>query len=139
MRTRHPILHRQSFFSVKRSKSSKTRRREQAPAEPESRASVALTVAWMLTSFCTAAALFVAAPIWLVSRKLGPGGPQNPLAAIALVMLMVAALTGLTSLVLTPFALRIRQIPPPGAITIAAVLIGLAPFLALLIRALSSN
>jgi len=45
----------------------------------------------------------------------------------------LALVTGLLCLAFTVLAYRVRQVAPPGAITIAAVLIGLAPILLLIV------
>lgn len=63
-------------------------------------------------------------------------GPRNPFWAVASVLLFVALATGLLCLVFTPLAYRVRQIPPPRAVAIAAVLIGALPIVTLAVLAL---
>jgi hypothetical protein len=112
-----------------KAKSSRRKLAAVAPADAnESRAAVALTVGWMLSVLSTLAALAVAALVGLATLAWpAPEDQAHPLAALAGMMLFVAIATGLLCLALTPLALRVRQIPPPLAITIGAVLIGLAP------------
>ena len=107
-----------------------------SPADDQ-RPAVAVTVAWMLTTICSAAAQLLTLVMWLVARSAGiPEGRPNALAVIPDVMLMVAFLTGLLALILTPITLRTRRSPPPRAITIAAVLVGLSPLVIIAARSL---
>jgi hypothetical protein len=62
-------------------------------------------------------------------------GGVHPLARISGVMLFVAIVTGVVALVLTPLAYRVRLAPPPRAITVIAVLIGLLPLVVLVLLA----
>ena len=95
----------------------------------ESRAAVALTVAWMLTLLSTAAAMGVAVLIWILVLAFPVGGAKgHPLGFLPGTLTFVAAATGILCLLLTFFANRARKTPAPRAITIAAVLIGLAPW-----------
>jgi hypothetical protein len=98
----------------------------QDPDAAESRAAVAVTVAWMLTCMSTAAGTAVALALRVV-MQFAPGGGRQPLASVAGMLLAVAALTGVLCLLFTPLTYRVRQTPPPRSIAIAAVLIGLAP------------
>lgn len=99
------------------------------PADDQ-RPAVAVTVAWMLTTVCSAAAQVLALAMWLVARSAGiPAGQPNALAVIPGVMLMVAVFTGILALILTPITLRTRVAPPPRIITIAAVVIGVLPLI----------
>ena len=75
----------------------------------ESRAAVAMTVAWMLTCMSTAAGTAVALGLRIV------------------MLLAVAVFTGVLCLLFTPLTYRVRRTPPPRSIAIAAVQIGLAP------------
>ena len=107
------------------------------PDANESRAAVATTVGWMLTVMSTLAGLFVAAAIGgLVLLAPAPPWEEHPLAALAGLMLLVSAATGVVSLALTVLAYRVRQTPPPRAITIAAVLIGLTPLVTIAVFAI---
>ena len=102
----------------------------------ESRAAVALTVAWMLTCTSTAVAMLVVVTLWLLSLAFPFHGPQlHPLLVVAGMLQFVALFTGLLCLLFTPLAYRVRRTSPPRAIAIAAVLIGLAPVVTLLVRA----
>jgi hypothetical protein len=115
----------------------KARLRPPVPDANESRAAVATTVGWMLTVMSTLAGLFVAAAIGgLVLLAPAPAGQEHPLAALAGLMLLVSAATGVVSLALTVLAYRVRLTPPPRAITIAAVLIGLAPLVTIAVFAI---
>jgi len=93
----------------------------------ESRASVAMTVAWMLTCLSTAAGTAVALGLRIVMLQLPGAGGRHPLANVAGMLLAVALLTGVLCLLFTPLTYRVRRTPPPRSIAIAAVLIGLAP------------
>jgi hypothetical protein len=96
----------------------------------ESRAAVALTVAWMLTLFSTAAALAVASAAWGIMLAFPPpAGQGHPLGLFPGTLTFVAAATGTLCLILTVFTTRARKSPAPRAITIAAVLIGAAPWI----------
>ena len=72
--------------------------------------------------------MLVVATLWLLSLVFPFGGPQrHPLLAVAGVLLFVALATGALCLAFTPLAFRVRKSPPPRAIAIAAVLIGVLP------------
>jgi hypothetical protein len=119
----------------------KSSRRKTPPAEvpdaSESRGAVALTVAWMLSCASTAVAMFVVLALWLVSLAFPFAGPRaHPLVVVAGMLLFVALATGLLCLLLTLLAYRVRKGPPPLAIGAAAVLIGLAPVVTLIVLAL---
>jgi hypothetical protein len=95
----------------------------------ESRAAVALTVAWMLTLLSTAAAMIVAASAWLLMLAFPvAAGQGHPLASLPGTLTFVAAATGILCLILTYFVHRVRKSPAPRTITIAAVLIGAVPW-----------
>jgi hypothetical protein len=100
--------------------------------EQESRAAVALTVAWMLTCMSTAAGVLVVLALRLLILAFPAGGGRvHPLAQMAGVFLFVALLTGFLCLLLTPLALKVRRTRPPGPVVVGAVLIGLSPLLLL--------
>ena len=108
-----------------------------SPDERESQASVAITVVWMLTCLSTAAALVVVFGLWLLVRLFPPAPDHtHPFTSIAAVLLLVAAATGILCLLFTPLAARIRQTPPPRSITIAAILIGIAPLITIVAKTL---
>jgi hypothetical protein len=50
------------------------------------------------------------------------------------VALSIGVVTGAICLVLTPAVYRLRKTPPPAAITLVAVLVGLTPLASLLLR-----
>ena len=103
-----------------------------APAED--RSVLAVTVLWMLTILSSLAAevgalsCFLAMRIWPVIA----GDPDRRKVMIG-ALLLAASVTGLLSLALTPLVWRLRPIKPPLAILIAAVLVGMAPFVTLVI------
>jgi hypothetical protein len=118
----------------------KKQRRPESPDAGESRAAVALTVAWMLTCLSTAAGLVVVLALWLLMAgfPVATGG-VHPLERMASVMLFVTVATGALCLVFTPLAMRVRQTPPPRAITIAAVVIGILPVIVIVTGALGAR
>jgi hypothetical protein len=104
------------------------------PDAGETRAAVATTVVWMLTCLSTAAAmLMVLAFRLLIIEFPVAAGQRHPLAAVAGVLLLVALLTGVLCLGLTPLVYRVRRTRPPVAITAAAVLIGAAPMVTMIL------
>jgi hypothetical protein len=109
---------------------------ESQPDEHESRAAVALTIAWMLTCMSTAAGMFVVLSLRLLMLAFPvAAGGVHPLGRIAGVLLFVAMITGIVCLGLTPLVHRTRQVAPPRTITIGAVLIGLSPMVMLIVLA----
>mgnify|MGYP003578991716 CR=1 FL=1 len=101
---------------------------ERLPDEQESRAAVALTVAWMLTCMSTAAGMLLVLALRLLMLAFpAAAGGIHPLSRIAGVLLFVALATGSVCLLLTPLVYRVRLVAPPRAITVGAVLIGFAP------------
>jgi hypothetical protein len=108
-----------------------------APDAGESRAAVAVTVAWMLLTLSCLAAQIVALVMWLLARSAGiPLGKPNALYLVAATLVFVAMLTGFLVLGLTPVAYRVRKSPPPRAVAVLAVMIGTAPLVTLGIAAL---
>lgn len=86
----------------------------------------------MLTTLSCAAAQLVALVMWglawLADRATEVPNPKpNALHTVSGVLLMVGLLTGLVAIGLAAVVLRIRRARPPRAITIASVLIGVAP------------
>lgn len=106
----------------------------------ESRAAVALTVAWMLTLLSTAAAMVTAACAWglTLAMPAAPGAP-HPLGLLPGLLIFVACATGILCLILTPLIHRVRVSPAPQSISIAAVLIGIAPLVTIAILSLPWN
>jgi hypothetical protein len=108
--------------------------REREPDADESRGAVALTVAWMLSCMSTAMGMLtVLALRFLMLAFPGAAGGDHPLGRIAGVLLFVALTTGLVCLAFTPLAYRVRRAPPPRAITVGALLIGIAPIVLLIV------
>ena len=111
-------------------------RRDISPEAGESRAAVALTVAWMLNCLATAAGLAVVILLHLLMAAFPvAAGGVHPLAQMAAVILFVAVVTGAMCLALTPLALRVRATPPPRSVTVAAVVIGMLPIVVLVVLA----
>jgi len=116
------------------------KQRERQPDEHESRAAVALTIVWMLTCMSTAVGMFVV----LLLRLLMLGFPVaaggvHPLLRMADMFLFLALVTGVLCLAFTFVVHRIRETAPPRPITIAAVLIGFAPIIAILVLGIFSR
>jgi uncharacterized membrane-anchored protein len=104
--------------------------------QSESRGAVALTVAWMLACTSTVVGLAVVISLRLLMLVApAAAGAEHPLARIAGILLFVALVTGTCCLAMTPLAYRVRQARPPRAITIAAVVIGLLPWIMLAVLA----
>jgi hypothetical protein len=97
-------------------------------AEP--RGVEALTVLWMLTAVATLMAEATAgAMAWMASSRPAESLASSPLQALPGVMLLTALTTGTLCLVLTPLVSRLRAARPPLAVTWAAVVIGLSPWI----------
>lgn len=102
----------------------------------EPRASVAVTVTWMLTLLGTAAALVVALAFILGSQGLDlPPKSESLLRAMSGMMLATAVFTGVLCLGLTVAVYRVRRDPPPIAITVAAVFVSCLPIATMLLLA----
>jgi len=116
----------------------KNRRSEPEPPA-ESRAADAVTVAWMLTLTATLLAELVAAAGWMFLRIVGwEPEKAGPIAALPELLLVIAALTGAVCVLLVPVTYKVRQQPPPLPISVAAVVIGLAPWLVIAVLAFSN-
>lgn len=110
------------------------KQREPEPDEHESRAVVALTVAWMLTCMSTAVAMLVALVLMLLMAAFPMADRAvHPLHGIAAVFWFLSLVTGVLCLAFTVLVLRTRQMAPPRPITIAAILIGLAPIVTMIV------
>jgi hypothetical protein len=113
---------------------------EPVPDEQESRAAVALTIAWMLTCMSTAVGMLVFITLMLLSAAYPvPLGRMHPFEKIAAVLLFLALVTGTLCLAFTALAFRARVIAPPRAIAIAAVVIGLSPIVAIIFEMLMNG
>lgn len=111
-------------------------RRDESPDAGESRAAVALTVAWMLNCLATAVGLAVVLVLRLVMLGFPRAeGTVHPLAQMSAVMLFVAVVTGAMCLALTPLAIQVRKTRPPRLVTAAAVVIGVLPIVVLVVLA----
>lgn len=125
---------------------SRKKKRKSAPAvrvkpasqkvdtQDEERSSVAITVAWMLSTL----ACLMAESVWIVSAlwiQAAVEDPQrHPLIIVPDMMRLVAVCTGILALILLPFVLRVRQTPPPRAIIIFSIIVGALPLTATLVR-----
>lgn len=94
----------------------------------ESRASVAVTVAWMLMMLVCGLALLMASVLsgltqWMSLSQEAKRG----LALLSNLGLLIALITGPLCLVLTVVVFRVRRDRPPLAITVAAVILGVLP------------
>jgi len=103
----------------------------------ESRASVAITVGWMLTLIVTGGALGLALVFyWLaLGEELAPQSAKL-LSLLGGAMMLSSALTGMACLVLTAAVHRVRRDRPPLAITAAAVFVSCLPLATMLLLAL---
>ena len=111
----------------KKSQAKQTHRATRSSAEE--RSSVALTVAWMLTSLATAIALAVVVVGQMLVWQFPPETSGSaPFAFVPSLFLLMATITGLVCLTLTPVVYRVRRDPPPRSIATAAVVVSLIPF-----------
>ena len=106
----------------------------QQPDANESRPAVALTVAWMLSCMSTAVGMLtvLALRLLMLAFPVAAGG-EHPLGRISGVLLFIALITGVVCLGFTPLVYRVRSAPPPSAITVGAIMIGLAPIVLLIV------
>jgi hypothetical protein len=115
--------------------------RAAAPAfPPEERRAEVATVAWMLCALFT----FCAEGVGLVARiGLAYAGEAEPRPAAWSVLpdvtLVMALVTGALCLVLTGVVHRLRKTPPPLAITVVTVLLGLTPWARVILAWLRGN
>jgi predicted branched-subunit amino acid permease len=90
----------------------------------------------LLTLSCLTAQL-VALATWLFARGAGiPAGRPNALLLVPTTLMMVALITGILLVIVTPVVYRVRKSRPPIVITIAALVIALAPLFAIAVVAL---
>ncbi|MCO6454289.1 MAG: hypothetical protein J5I93_03150 [Pirellulaceae bacterium] len=99
-------------------------------ANVESRASVALTVGWMLCLLAT----LLGVVLLLLARGLGAlfgGSAEEPdlLAVLPQLLLLTSLVTGTLCLLLTVAIRWVRVQPAPWVISAAAVVVGLVPWL----------
>ena len=106
---------------------------------PEGPKSVALTVAWMMCTLATGAALALYAMASLALPRGATDGQQSSLAsAIPAVALFTAVVTGGLVFGLVPIVYRIRPMKPPLPITIGSLLIAATPWVLLAVNAFPS-
>lgn len=105
------------------------------PSDGESRQSVAVTVAWMLSLLVTLAAEVIAIPATIIA-KVNPQGIGEGLttAHIADLFLFLSLVTGLVTAALVPLVYRVRAIPPPQSIAITALVAGAVPPITIVLR-----
>ncbi len=105
------------------------------PTDGETRQSVAVTVAWMLTLLVTVAAEIIAVPAVIISRAdPQPLGEGVTTAHIADLFLFLALVTSLVCVGLLPLVYRVRPIPPPPAIVVAALVAAAVPPITMVLR-----
>lgn len=105
------------------------------PTDGETRQSVAVTVAWMLTLLVTLAAEVIAIPATIISKaNPQPLGEGITTAHVADLFLFLALVTGLLSVGLVPLVYRVRTIPPPPAIVVVALVAAAVPPITMVLR-----
>lgn len=98
--------------------------------------SEAVTVAWMLAALCALVAQIGSLAAWAAGEWFaGERVPFQPLRSLPGLLLLIALASGLVCLLLTWPALRLRRGPVPRPVTVAALLIGAAPWALLLLLA----
>lgn len=105
------------------------------PTAGENRASVAVTVAWMLSLLVSIAADAIAVPATIIA-KANPQPIEKGLstAHVADLFLFVALVTSLVTAGLVPVVYRVRPVPPPQAIVIAALVAAAVPPITMVLR-----
>lgn len=105
------------------------------PTEGESRQSIAVTVAWMLSLLVTLAAEAIAIPATIMAKaNPQPLGEGITTAHVADLFLFVSLITGLMTVGLVPLVYRVRAVPPPQAIAVAALVAGAAAPITMVLR-----
>lgn len=105
------------------------------PTDGESRQSVAVTVAWMLSLLVTLAAELIAIPATiLVKVNPQPAVKGISTANVADLFLFLALVTGLITVAMVPLVNRVRDVPPPRSVTIAALIAGAIPPITIVLR-----
>ena len=109
--------------------------RDRLPPPVEDQRSVAVTVAWMMATLATAAALALAGGAYVLTRSLlSNAGQPNPLTALPGLLLFIAVVTGILTLLLIPVVYRVRTTPPPSTVTIGSACIAVSPWIIVLVR-----
>ena len=107
------------------------KQREPEPEQQGVRPQQVLAIAWMLTCVCTTMAMLMVLVLSVLAAVFPAPVGMHPLNQIAVALLFLAVVTGTLCLAFTLLVLRTRMIHPPRAITIAALIIGAAPFVTL--------
>lgn len=103
--------------------------------EGESRQSVAVTVAWMLSLLVTLAAEVIAIPAVIFSKaNPQPLGEGLTTSHVADLFLFLSLVTGLITAGLVPLVYRVRSIPPPQSIALTALVAGAVPPITMVLR-----
>lgn len=105
------------------------------PSDGESRQSVAVTVAWMLSLLVTLAAEVIAIPATIIAKANPQAiGEGLTTAHIADLFLFLSLVTGLVTAALVPLVYRVRAIPPPQSIAITALVAAAVPPITMVLR-----
>ena len=93
-----------------------------AAAQEETRASLAVTVAWMLAALAT----FAAEAVGVLVNTIVVVAHSAPtwLHAVSEILFFVATITGLMTILITPVCLKTRQVARPKPITLLVIVIG---------------
>ncbi len=107
-----------------------------AAAQEETRASLTVTVGWMLGALAT----FAAEAVGVLVNTIVVVTQSAPtwLQAVSQILFFVASITGLMTLLITPVCLKIRHVPPPKPITLLVIVIATTPLLVMVMRTLRS-
>lgn len=105
-----------------------------AAAPEETRASLAVTVAWMLGALAT----FIAEVVGVLVKTVVAVTQSAPtwLQVVSEILFFVASITGFVTLLITPVCLKVRHVPPPKPITLLVIVIASMPLLIWVIRTL---
>lgn len=95
---------------------------------PEDRRAEAATVAWMLCALFTLCAEGVGLAARMLLAYSGEVQAPSALALLPDIMLVMGLVTGTIVLALTAAVYKLRKTPPPPAITVVAILLGLTPW-----------
>ena len=106
-----------------------------SPTAGESRQSIAVTVAWMLSLLVTLAAEAIAIPATFIAKaNPQPVGKELTTAHVGDLFLFIALITGLITAGLVPLVYKVRAIPPPQPIAIVALVVGAIPPITMVLR-----
>lgn len=90
----------------------------------ESRSTDALTIGWMLMVMTA----LVCELGFLAARGFAGAESGGSMAVLMLLLLLASTIIGLGVLLLTPVVIKIRRDPPPRAIIVFSVVVGMAPW-----------